>query len=236
MAAQKIKASTQKFIEIRDIVDDIVILNGGNACLVIEVQAVNFALLSRDEQDTRIFSYASLLNSLSFPVEIIIQNKRIDVSSYLKLLEQEAERKASSFNANNTNNEKLLNYIKLYREFVAELVKVNSVLDKKFYMVIPYSYLEKGIGAATGIVKQKNSYSDKTFSDQAKNALHTKANALHAQLGRLSLKARTLEKEDLIKLFYSIYNQDSRVESPSISTDIKIPIVKAAFDTVKGGV
>jgi len=226
MSAQKIKASTQKFIEIKDIVDDVVILNGGNACLVIEVQAVNFALLSRDEQDARIFSYASLLNSLSFPVEIIIQNKRIDVSSYLKLLEQEAERKASSFNTNNTNNEKLLNYIRLYREFVAELVKVNSVLDKKFYMVIPYSYLEKGIGAATGIVKQKNSYSDKTFSDQAKNALHTKSNALHAQLSRLSLKARTLEKEDLIKLFYGIYNQDSRIESASISADIKIPIVK----------
>jgi len=66
---------TQQFIEITNIVDDIVILNGGNAALVIEVSATNFTLLSPEEQDAKIYAYASLLNSLSFPIQIVIRSK-----------------------------------------------------------------------------------------------------------------------------------------------------------------
>src|SRR6266550_3126397 len=80
MAAQKIHATTQKFTEIVDFIDNIVVLEGGAACMIIEITASNFALLSRREQDTRIFAYASLLNSLSFPIQILIRNKRIDIS------------------------------------------------------------------------------------------------------------------------------------------------------------
>jgi len=84
----KIHASTQKFTEIVDFVDEIVVLEGGNACLIIEITASNFALLSKREQDSRIFSYAALLNSLSFPIQIIIRNKRMDISNYLLELDE----------------------------------------------------------------------------------------------------------------------------------------------------
>src|ERR1035437_3399966 len=96
--------STQKFIDITDIADDIVILGGGNACLVIEVSATNFALLSPDEQDAKIYAYASLLNSLSFPIQIVIRSKKIDISNYLKLLDTEKEdRKSTRLNFSHAN-------------------------------------------------------------------------------------------------------------------------------------
>lgn len=123
---------------------------------------------------------------------------------------------------------KLSNYIKSYRDFVSELVKINIVLDKKFYIAIPYSYLEKGIGAATGIVKQKGKFKGESFVEEAKNALHTKANSLISQLVRLSLRARTLEKEDVIKVFYSIYNPGP-TESSEVLRDIKTAIVKGVI-------
>src|SRR6266545_1930192 len=85
--AQKIHASTQKFMEIVDFVGNVVVLEGGNACVIIELTASNFALLSKEEQDLRILSYAGLLNSLSFPIQILIRNKRIDISSYIKELD-----------------------------------------------------------------------------------------------------------------------------------------------------
>ena len=81
-AKQKAHSSTQKFTEIVDIIDNVVILEGGKACMIIEVTGTNFALLSQKEQDSKIFSYASLLNSLSFPLQILIRNKRVDISSY----------------------------------------------------------------------------------------------------------------------------------------------------------
>src|SRR5438093_559612 len=113
--------STQKFIEIRDINDDVVLMYNGTACLVVEAQATNFSLLSVEEQATKIASYAALLNSLSFPIQILIRNKRVDISAYLTNLETQA---------NQSQNEKLRTQIQLYREFIQEIVKVNSVLDK----------------------------------------------------------------------------------------------------------
>lgn len=187
-ASKKHAGSTQKFTEISDITDTIVLFTNGNACLVTEVQATNFSLLSQDEQAAKITAYGSLLNSLSFSIQILVRNKRVDITSYLKLLDAEAQKTA---------NEKLSTQIILYREFVQEMVKVNTVLDKTFYIIIPYSPLEKG---ATQALKKE----DNTIS--AQNALHAKADTLMAQFSRLSLGARVLEKEDLIKLFYEIYN------------------------------
>lgn len=194
---QKNAAPSQHFIEIVDIVDDIVILAGGNACLVIEVKATNFSLLSIEEQDAKIFSYASLLNALSFSIQIVIRSKKLDVSNYLKLLDEE-KTKAQS--------EALSKQIGLYRSFVQELVKVNTILDKKFYIVIPYSSLEKGIGGAKETIGDNSSQSN--FIAGANAALHSKADAVHTQLNRLNLKAETISKEKLTKLFYDIFNDE----------------------------
>ncbi|OGH38948.1 MAG: hypothetical protein A3B44_03530 [Candidatus Levybacteria bacterium RIFCSPLOWO2_01_FULL_38_21] len=205
--AQKKKATTQKFIEIENIEDDIVIISGKNAALVIEVNSTNFALLSKEEQDTKIFSYASLLNSLSFPIQIFIRSKKLDISSYLKLLDSQAQE---------TQNQLLSTQIKLYRDFVKELVKVNTVLDKKFYIIIPYSYLEKGVMVSSD-----------SFLNQAKTSLASKAESVLSQIARLNLRAKILQKEELIKFFYEIYNGDA-VEINQITDEIKTPIVRSS--------
>src|SRR5476649_1860124 len=113
MAAQKIHASTQKFTEIVDFIDSIVVLEGGSACVIIEVTASNFALLSKREQDSRIFSYAAFLNSLSFPAQILIRNKRMDITNYLRELDEVIK---------STKNPQLGTYISYYRTFVHEMV------------------------------------------------------------------------------------------------------------------
>jgi hypothetical protein len=216
-SSQKIRATTQRFTEIVDIADNIVIFSSGNACLVIEVTATNFALLSKDEQDAKTFSYASLLNSLSFPIQIFIRSKRINISSYLKLLDEEAK---------DTQNQMLGDRIRLYRDFVQELVRVNTVLDKKIYMVIPYSYLEAGVSGVGSAIKKESSRKEELVRS-AKTALDLKAKSLHSQLQRLGLLAKTLEKEELIKLFYEIFNE-GLVETNEVTDNVKTLIVRAA--------
>ena len=137
---QKIKATTQHFTEIEDIIDDVVLLSGGQACLILEVNATNFSLQSKEEQEVKILSYASLLNSLSFPIQIVILSRKLDISEYIALLEQEAS---------GAENAALAYSIRLYKNFVSELVQTNTVLDKKFYLVIPFSVLEMGIKDST---------------------------------------------------------------------------------------
>lgn len=206
-SAQKIKATTQKFIEILDIVDNVVLLASGNACSVIEIQATNFALLSREEQNSRVLSYSALLNSLSFPIQVFIRSKKIDISSYIRQLDQEVEK---------SQNQLLRQHIKLYKDFVQELVKVNVVLDKKFYIAVPYTGLESGIGM-----------SKDNFFLSAKAKLKTKSESLHAMLRRMNLSARTLGKEELIKLFHEIYNGDYEQIS-DIAKNTQYPMVKRA--------
>lgn len=205
-SAKNSKATTQKFIEIQDIIDNIVLLSSGNACLIIEVQATNFSLLSQEEQDVKVLSYSSLLNSLSFSIQIFIRSKKIDISSYLRLLDDEVAK---------SQNQLLKNQIKLYKDFVAELIKVNTVLDKKFYIAIPYSNLENGMG-----LRGDN------FFLSAKSRLSSKAESLHAQLKRLSLPARTLNKEELVELFHEIYNGDFEQINETM-LGAKFPVVKS---------
>jgi hypothetical protein len=195
--APKNAAPTQKFIDIIDIVDDIVILAGENACIVIEVMSTNFALLSSEEQEAKIYAYASLLNSLSFPIQILVRSKQLDVSQYLKLLDVERTKAKT---------ESLAKQMGLYRDFVQELVKVNTILDKKFYIVIPYSSLEKSLTQAQ--LKDGNNTAQKNFLVESKAALYSKSDAIQTQLNRLNLKSERLGKEKLTKLYYDIFNDN----------------------------
>lgn len=204
MAAQKIHSTTQKFTEIVDFVDKVVVMEGNNAFMVIELTASNFALLSKREQDLRIFSYAGLLNSLSFPIQILIRNIRMDISNYLKELDEIIK---------NTKNPQLASYIQYYRTFVQEMVTVNVVLTKAFYVVIPFSYLELGVVSATQQTAQKKASPTENFAAAAQKALETKAESLLGQLQKFASSARVLEREELIKLFYEIYNEGITIDT-----------------------
>jgi hypothetical protein len=190
---QKTQSTTQKFTQIEDILGEVALFSGSQAALVLEVTATNFALQSQDEQQSRIYSYAALLNSLSFPIQVLIVSRKLDISNYLKLLEVEAKK---------TTSQSLSNQINQYRDFVSQLVRENTVLDKKFYLILSFSILEKG---AKGVAESKNK---QAFFNEARTELNSKANSIKQELLRVGLKSRTLEREELLNLFYGIYNPD----------------------------
>lgn len=188
--------STQSFTEIEDIREHYVILKGGSGCTVVEVQSTNFALLSEEEQRVKLLSYASLLNSLSFPIQILIRSKRVDITSYIKSLETQAHQ-INFPTIQAPQREKLSSFILKYKGFVEELTKVNTVLDKKFYIVIPYTSLEQG---AKGVLKNAD------FFDLVKASLRVKADSLIKEIHHLSLRAKLLEQNELMALFYEFFN------------------------------
>ena len=196
---QTIKGSTQHFVEIDDIKDDIVLLRDGSACLIIQTTAVNFGLLSETEQDATIFAYAALLNSLSFPIQIVIRSKKMDISSYLSSLEEKIQNQSS---------EPLRHQMELYKSFIEATIKDNNVLDKKFYIVIPFSKLELGIGGALPGARKGLPFNKSYIWEKAKNALYPKRDHIARQLARLSLKALVLTTPRLASLYYEIFNPD----------------------------
>src|SRR3989338_9353139 len=138
--------TTQQHLLISDIKDDILILKNGGGALVLQVGAVNFGLLSEREQIAIISSFAQMLNSLSFSIQILIFSERLNINSYLVLLD-----KAQKLQSNPM----LSNMIINYRQFIQNTIKENEVLDKKFYIVIPLFSLELGLAPTRVVLQQK---------------------------------------------------------------------------------
>jgi len=212
-AQNKPIASTQQHLPIHTVQDDLVVLKDSSCVLVLNVSAVNFGLLSEAEQDATIYAYASLLNSLSFPIQILIRSQKKDVSSYLKIL-SEAEKKQK--------NELLKDKIKSYRKFVEKIVRENEVLDKRFYIAILFSSIQLGLSKSmAGGLKtpQAPSYPIDYIVKKAKTALYPKRDHLFRQLQKLGLKSEQLNTQQLIELFYNIYNPDTPDTQAFAKTD-----------------
>lgn len=194
-----IRSTTQSFTEIEDIDHDVVMFADGSCAMVVTTTAVNFGLLSEKEQEAIIYAYAGLLNSLSFPIQILVRSQHKDITSYLKLLEEQGSRQK---------NPKLIQSISDYRTFVAATVKEKEVLDKKFYIIIPFASLE--LGPSTRVLfgsKKKGLPYDKTYIyDKALTVLTPKRDHIMRLLNRLGLRGKQLSGEQLTRLFFSIYN------------------------------
>ena len=197
MAKSKIHSSTQDFTEIVDVSDDIVFLKGGNACMIMEVSSVNFFLLSQDEQNARIYGYMALLNSLASAIQILIISRRVDLGNYIKLIEEKIS---------NIQNQKVREQLTLYRDFIKDIIKGEGLLDKKIYIVIPFSQLE--LGVATTVKTQRPDKKNLQLSERVKSALLSKRNNIATQVERMGLIARPLTTNELIKLYYELFNQE----------------------------
>ncbi|OGK24197.1 hypothetical protein A3H80_04135 [Candidatus Roizmanbacteria bacterium RIFCSPLOWO2_02_FULL_37_19] len=190
-----VKSSTQNFVEIEAIKDDILMLRDYSCCVIIESGTVNFGLLAEDEQRAMIYSYAQLLNSLSFAIQIVVLSKRMDISSYLDYLDEKIL---------NQQDEILRNGLVDYTEFIKGIITKNTILEKNFYFIVPFSPLEMGIHASKkGSVKK-----DYVFT-RAKTSLYPKKDHLMRLLRKAGLGGRVLYEQDIAELYYNLYNPSS---------------------------
>ena len=223
-----IRASTQDHLDIEDVLDGIVILKDGGSALVIRTTAINFDLLSEREQEAIIYAYAGLLNSLNFPIQIVIRSQRKDVSSYLRLLE-EAEVKTAK--------QEIKIQIQKYRQFITDTVQKNRVLDKKFYIVIPMSALELGISStlSQSWKKVKSLPYDKEYIlKKAMINLYPKRDHILRLLAHLGLQGRQLNTQELIQLFFNIYNPETIGQTITETEQYQTPIVQISLKTTPG--
>ena len=205
-----IRDSTQTFTEVEAVDHDIILFADGSASLIIQTTATNFGLLSEKEQESIIKSYAGLLNSLSFPIQLLIRTQHKDVTAYLHSLEQQETKQQ---------NPKLAKSIANYRRFVAATVKEKEVLDKKFYIIIPFSRLELGASPSVlfGSKKTGLPYPVAYIFERASTILTPKRDHLIRLLGRLGLRAAQLTNEQILQLFFISYNPGAPLPAEQIT-------------------
>ena len=196
MAKDKTKASTQEHLDIEDITENMVILKGDNVAMIMSTSAVNFDILSEAEQDATIYAYAAFLNSLSFPLQIMIRSKKADITSYYQHLETSMREQP---------NPDLKRQIQKYMEFIQSTVQQKTILDKQFYLIITFSPLELGIRGLKKQPANRNKSKAQVISEARIN-LFPKRDHIIKQNARLGLIAQQLSTKELIELFYDIYN------------------------------
>lgn len=228
-----IRGSTQEHLPVEDIANGMVLLKDGSCAMVMQLSSVNFDLLSEKEQQSLVFAYGGILNSLNFPVQILIHTSTKDISGYVQNLKIAQERQ---------NNPLLKERIRSYRAFVEEMVKKNDVLSKFFYIVVPYMSLELGIkggGASvlSGLTPNKRTavaklpYSKEYVLDKARASLEPKKDHIVRLFSRLGLEVKPLGTKDLISLFYKIYNESSSADQKVSGEEMTVPVVTTKLTT-----
>lgn len=217
-----VRASTQDHLDIEDVRNNLFILKDGSCGLILQTTAVNFSLLSEGEQDAIIYAYAGLLNSLTFPIQIVIKSQKKNIGSYLALLNDQKPK---------IKNPLLRNQLEKYYLFIQKTVQENEVLDKKFYLVIPFSSLELGLKSTLSSTVRKRTglpYDKDFIIQKAQTSLIPKRDHLISQLTRLGLQTRQLTTPDIIKLFFEYYNPESGGIDFGQASDYSAPLVQAA--------
>ena len=197
--------ATQRYLDINEIKEDVVIMKDGTLRAVLIVASINFALKSEDEQNAIIAAYVQFLNSLEFPLQIVIQSRKLNIDNYIERL-KESEK--------NQTNELLRIQIADYRNFVQELVTLGQIMQKSFFVVVPYNPLsdkQKGFfnrlsEAFTPAIFVK--LAEERFR-QRRGDLMTRVEHIIGNLNSMGLKAVPLDTQSLIELYYRVYNPES---------------------------
>jgi type IV secretory pathway VirB4 component len=205
LAGAKISQSTQIYLDIAEIKNDTVILKDGSLRAVIMVSSINFALKSEAEQNALVSSYISFLNYMDFPVQIVIQSRKLNIDSYIGYLE-ESERSLT--------NDLLKRQIANYKVYIRDLIDLGEIMTKRFYIVIPYSPVEsKQMGFFNRLsVVLSPAKVIQLNQDKFLKYLHEidqRIEHVTMNLGSMGLTSVRLDTQGLIELYYNIYNPSS---------------------------
>lgn len=204
--------STQNTLQIAEIRDGIVIMNDGSFRSVVMVKSINFDLMSPQEQEAVEFSYQGFLNSLYFPIQIFIRSQKIDLQPYIEKLDRVRSEH---------DNMLLAMMMEDYINYIDQLSQQTNIMDKKFYVVIPYLphvEIQKAITQSknfiTGLAalfnsKDKHVVINEDDLQKAKTELRNRVQAVLQGLMQCGVQGLPLDTQELIELYYDTYNPDT---------------------------
>jgi len=202
--------STQHSMPLAEIKSDTLVMKDGTLRAILMVSSINFALKNEDEQNAIVSAYVSFLNSLEYPLQIIIQSRKLNIKPYLeKLVKREREQ----------TNDLLRTQIADYRSFVAELVQLGNIMNKNFFIVVPYdplsnkkrSFWSRLSEVANPAITVK--LKEARFM-QRKHDLDRRVRIVESGLSGMNLEVARLDTQSLIELLYNTFNPDLALVEP----------------------
>ncbi|MDX9779328.1 MAG: hypothetical protein RBT30_03765 [Patescibacteria group bacterium] len=215
LASNKISVSTQQYLDIAEIKDDVVIMKDGTLRAVLLASSINFALKSEDEQNAVINSYVMFLNNLNFMLEIVIQSRELDIDNYLNYLKEKEKQQI---------NKLLKLQTAEYIEYIKELTSIGKIMNKRFFVVVPYnplsdkhksffSLLGEALKPATSIKLKEKSFK------RYKEMLNRRLDSVIGGLESMGVSVARLDTQSLIELYYKTYNPETAKNQNLVDLD-----------------
>lgn len=210
----KIKAAqpTQQFIEIKGVKNGVLLLKNGSLRQILMVSGLNFDLKSPEEQEAITLAYQSFLNSLDFSVQIFIHSRKLNIESYLSALSKLELQEPNPL---------LRNQVVEYREFIRSFVSQNAIMEKRFFVVVPFDPVilpeagKKVTKKFFGLLSRSKPTTEIEKGDEDKHLaqyagqLNQRVDQVMSGLNQIGLRAVPLNDEETIELFYNLYNPES---------------------------
>lgn len=195
------KLSTQDFLEFEQIREGVLLLKNRALRAVVMVSSLNFALKSAEEQQAILYQFQNFLNSLDFSIQILVHSRRLNITAYLDKL-KEIEKKEE--------NELLKVQISEYHNFITEILAGGEIMQKIFYVVVPFSLVEAGAREAAkaiklGAGKKAGELGEEEFQ-RAKAQLSQRTEFVVLGLRRCGLQAVPLNSRELVELLWGFYH------------------------------
>ena len=196
----------QQFIELESIENGVIRLKNGGLRKILLVSGINFDLKSEEEQGMITYAFQSLLNALDFPLQFFIHSRKLNIEDYLIKLEEREKQEP---------NELLKNQISEYREFIRAFVSQNAIMEKTFFIIVPYNPLHIP-KAGTALTEKLTHWFKKSPASTPQTSEHEQLEQLNlrvdqsiAGLNQIGLRAVPLDDEEITELFYNLYNPAS---------------------------
>lgn len=193
------KSSSRGQIQIKEVVDNILVLPNNEYRQILETSSVNFELKSEEEQDVIIDSFQNFLNSLPCEIQILVRVREVDIDRYVEDIGKTKDKETIPA---------YKKQIEGYCSFVKKLVSGNKILSRRFYIVIPYKHTER--------------HQDMKL---IKEHLNLEKDIIIKGLERMQMKARSITGLEILNLFYGFYNPES-LKTQSITRETVEAILK----------
>ena len=207
MASESSKAqATQDFVPLKEVRDGIIILKDGSLRALLMASSINLALKSGDEQEAVIGQFQNFLNSLEFTVQFFIESRALDIRPYVALLE---ERYAATLD------DLMKIQVREYISFIKDFTERASIMTKNFFVVVPYDpalLARRGgtLGALGNLLPSKKTHIDTNISDETfgeyRAQIEERVSVIEQGLVRTGVRVANLGTEEVIELFYKLFN------------------------------
>lgn len=198
---------SQELVDVQEIRNGVVYLKDKTLCTLLTISGINFDLKSEPEKEQILGSFQNFLNTLDFPIQFFIHSRKTNVSRYLELIEKRRLEER---------NELLKIQINEYSAFIQSFIEQNPIITKTFFVVVryvpPFAAVEAGgllkIFSSFGSKKEEIAKQEAEGVEESVRQLKFRTEQVIDGLSTIGLKAVSLESEELIELFYNLYNPE----------------------------